>query len=142
MRRLDEQEKYDLVMARDVIFGVFDHQTNLDVLKKLFNAVKKGGHLLLEIYNEQAALERKNIEGFLSYNPINNHFEGSFEKKTAEGQVIIDFASHEFFSIQEWQTMFDDLGLQDIHFYPSAPAKKCGLDYTHSLVIDVAGKKI
>jgi len=142
MRKLDENEQYDLVMIRDVIFGVFDHRTNLDVLKRLFKAVKKGGYLLLEIYNKEAALERKNVEGFLTYNSINNRFEGSFEKKTINGNIFTDFASNEFFTIQEWRTMFSDLGLEDIQFYPSTSAKMRGLDYNRSLVIDVAGKRI
>jgi ubiquinone/menaquinone biosynthesis C-methylase UbiE len=142
MRQLSEYEKYDLVMLRDVIFGVFDHQANLDVLGKLFNAVKKGGWLLLEVYNKKVALEKNNIEGFLSYNSINNRFEGAFERKTVEGNVLTDFASNEFFSVQEWTEMLSSLGLKDICFYPSLPAKMRGLEYNSSLVIDVVGKKV
>ncbi|OGS08656.1 MAG: hypothetical protein A2270_02280, partial [Elusimicrobia bacterium RIFOXYA12_FULL_51_18] len=142
IRRLDEQEKYDLVMVRDVIFGIFDHQTNLDVLGKLFNAAKKDGHLLLEIYNKKAALENNKLEGFLTYNPLNNRFEGSFERKTFKKKLAADFASIELFTTQEWQTMLSDLGFKNIHFYPSASAKMRGLDYNQSLVIDVVGEKI
>lgn len=142
VRQLSEHEKYDLVMMRDVIFGIFDHQVNMDVLGKLFNAVKKGGHLLLEVYNKKVALEKNNIEGFISYNPVNNRFEGSFKKKTVEGEIVTDFASNEFFSIQEWISTLSYLGLKDISFYPCLPAKMRGLDYDSSLVIDVVGKKV
>jgi len=140
MRRLDEQGKYDLVMVRDVIFGIFDHETNLDVLTRLGNAVKKGGCLLLEVYNKDVAVEKKVVEGFLSYNPALNRFEGTFEKPVDE-QFVKEFASCEFFSVQEWPNILSGLQFREVSFYPSDSARLKGLGYTQSLVIDVVGFK-
>lgn len=45
------KEKYDIIYLMDVSFGLFTNEKNILVLKKIANALKPKGKLLLELFN-------------------------------------------------------------------------------------------
>ncbi len=53
MRELNEKERYDVVLNWFTSFSYFDDETNLKVLENFYNALRKGGILILDtaIYN-------------------------------------------------------------------------------------------
>jgi len=118
MRTIDWNEKFDVVMLRDVIFGIFDHDANRDLLSRLAKAIKPGGRLLLEVYNKSVAM-RHGIEHTLHHNPSTGRFEGKVKlDNPVNGDDYLD-ASCELLTITEWRAALADVGLQDFCVFPA-----------------------
>jgi len=137
MRTIDYHDMFDVVMLRDVIFGIFDHDTNVDILSRLARAVKPEGRLFLEVYNKSAAIKKGIIEGILRYNPSTSRFEGSIELQSMtcnDGSIGI---SSELLTIEEWRSTLTSLGLVDLSFLPASEE----LPLDSSLVVYITGRK-
>jgi SAM-dependent methyltransferase len=74
MRLIDYREEFDFVCLRDVIFGIFeDEREDADLIRRIGQALKPGGRLLLEVYNKEFAVPR-GIEGCVFYDKRNDRF--------------------------------------------------------------------
>jgi len=110
MRDIDDVAEFDAVLVRDVIFGIFDSQTNNTVLQKLVTALRPGGRLLLEVYDKAFALEH-GIEGKLRWYPETNRFEGEITS-APEGHPIQ--MSMELRTANDWHQTLQSLELNQI----------------------------
>jgi len=59
MRELNVQGLYDAVLCTDTTFGYFDDDTNAQVMKRMYNALKSRGLLFLEIVNRDYIIQHQ-----------------------------------------------------------------------------------
>lgn len=111
MRAIEWVGLYDAVIIRDVIFGIFDPATNLDVLRRAARSLRPGGHLFLEVYNKTYAV-RHGVERSLTYNADADCFEGVVGHDKLPARVYL-------LTPEEWQSILTDVGLTDICVYPT-----------------------
>lgn len=57
MRHLDRQEAYDCVLMLFTVFGYFEDEENLCVMKNVSQALKQGGLLLLDVPNRDVLMK-------------------------------------------------------------------------------------
>ncbi len=51
MRELADHNTYDVILSLYSAFGYFAHEENIDVLHRIFNALKPGGKFLIDVIN-------------------------------------------------------------------------------------------
>ncbi len=112
MREIAWEAQFDVVMIRDVIFGIFDHQTNTDVLARCLRSLASGGRLFLEVYNKQHALAH-GVEGSLRYSTETGRFEGQARlgNQSAAESVHV---SMDLMSPAEWGRLLRSMGMVDV----------------------------
>ncbi|MFC1588536.1 class I SAM-dependent methyltransferase [Planctomycetota bacterium] len=115
MRELGYDNEFDIVMIRDVIFGIFDHDTNMAVLQSLVRALKSGGRLHLQVYNKDHALNHK-VEN-MTYNADIGRFENRDYDTTGTEAGEYQFPSIELMTIPEWRGVLAQLSLAEINLY-------------------------
>lgn len=123
MRSIDWACDFDVTMIRDVIFGIFDRATNIDIFRKLIKSTKPTGRIFLEVYNKTYALE-KGVEKKLFYNKISERFEGSFFM-VENGRKLEVEASMDLMTVEEWFKILSDFGLDKIEITDSNNDKVC-----------------
>ncbi len=60
MRKLSEiEERYDAILNLWHSFGYFDHDTNMDILKQVYQLLGPSGRFVLDVYNKDFFIERQ-----------------------------------------------------------------------------------
>jgi len=135
MRQIADTETFDAVMLRDVIWGIFDAKTNRDILRRLKNALKPNGKIIIEVYNKDVALEKQPIEGFLRFDAFSGRFSGKILSQNGTEQSDI---SLEMLTNVEWLETLSNMGFTNMQILSPLPFRKRGLDPSRSLINYVA----
>ena len=136
MREIDDLRAYDIVMLRDVIWGIFDKETNRDILRRMQRALRPQGKIILEVYNKPIAIQKQPIEGFLTFDPITGRLSGG---TPSQNDAEILTISCEIMSNSEWQDELVKVGFSKVKIVPALPLQKRGLDSSMSLINYVIG---
>ena len=137
MRDIAFRDVFDVVMVRDVIFGIFDRLTNDSILDQLVKALRPDGELLLEVYNKTFALEH-GIERILRYNEVSGLFEGVIAHKSLCGHAETLCASVDLRTVDEWRDAFCGRNLRDFR----CRTPDGGHDCEQSRIILVRGQRL
>lgn len=129
LRDLNDRKLFDIVMLRDVAFGMFDRNKNRQILVQMRGALKPKGRVVLEAYNKEVVLQNQPIEGFLTVDSSTGRLTGS--RKIDSSSVEI---SLEILSIAEWQVALAETGFTNLQFVPALPFRKRGLTPETSLI--------
>jgi ubiquinone/menaquinone biosynthesis C-methylase UbiE len=103
MREMAFQEMFDAIYCWQTSFGYFEDEKNVDVLGRIFRALRKGGMLLLDVVNQDYVAPRQ---------PSLVWFEG-------EGCVAMDEMSVDFFTSRlrvKRTVMFEDGRAREIEY--------------------------
>ncbi len=136
MRTVTDQQTFDVVMLRDVIWGIFDKETNRDLLRRLKTALKPNGKIILEVYNKSAAIEQQPLEGFLTVDLAMSRLTGKAPSQNGGEETTI---SVEILSSSEWLEVMSKIGFSNVQVVPILPYRKKGLDAASSLINLVIG---
>ena len=134
MRTIDWRHAFDIIMVRDVIFGIFDRPTNIDVISRLARALKPGGRLFFQVYHKDWAVKH-GIEGFLAYTAKKNLFEGRL-KKIICGQKRELKVTMDLMTIEEWKNVLESMRLEDI----SVSDRHDEAQPENSAIIEIVGR--
>jgi ubiquinone/menaquinone biosynthesis C-methylase UbiE len=128
MRELDYEAEFDALFLLSGSFGFFDEATNLDVLRRMMQALKPAGRVLIDVFDPVQMVVRPPRRSWNYYGNGYNLRTTWWEPETCtyvaefmfidEEGVLNTAAAPErirVYSMPEWRVMFEKVGLRLIH---------------------------
>jgi len=133
MRTLSYQNEFDALVMLSTSFGFFDHETNLQVLDGLTQAIKPSGRLLLQLSDPISFVERHQerrywqerpegvylTEGWFDPSTFTSHGKFRFTDNDGVTHLWDDHERVRLYTLPELRCMFAQVGLEVSDVYGS-----------------------
>ena len=154
MRHLDYDGEFDALLLLSGSFGFFDEATNCDVLARMSRALRRGGRLLIDVFDPAEMVVRPPRRSWNQYGegyglrttwwePETCTYASEFMFIDVDG-VLNTFAGQErirVYSLPEWRAMFDQVGLTLTHALAETKLPLVPYDRDHYRNLVIIGRK-
>jgi SAM-dependent methyltransferase len=151
MRRLNFKNKFDFVISIYTSFGYFSDEENLKVLKRIANALKKGGKLLIDVNNRDFLIKHFGKKGFTKlkegYILEERNFDLSASVITTKWtflsrnkkKISVSKTVSRAYSYHELKNMLEKVGLKVIKSFGSFKSEKVSFDSNRLILVGQKG---